>query len=167
MAIYNNRSKTLQELLSYATNPSGATLLIPELQRPYRWQPSQVVRLVDSLIKGWPVGTLLLWNVNRTLTGEDAAGIPCRSFWTTVDRVDGSKARPMNQMLPPAEYLMVLDGQQRIQSLMIAFHGDESGFVLSDRDWSNDSEDGGRSRSSSHSSTGTLCIDIESLARAY
>jgi hypothetical protein len=36
-------------------------------------------------------------------------------------------------MNPPAEYHMVLDGQQRLQSLLLAAGGDIWGFE--DRDW--------------------------------
>jgi len=36
---------------------------------------------------------------------------------------------------PPAQYHMVLDGQQRLQSLLLALGGDGWGFKLEDRDW--------------------------------
>ncbi|HEV7367457.1 DUF262 domain-containing protein, partial [Arenibaculum sp.] len=34
---------------------------IPEFQRPLRWQWQDVQRLFDSIIKGYPIGSLLLW----------------------------------------------------------------------------------------------------------
>jgi hypothetical protein len=36
---------------------------------------------------------------------------------------------------PPATFQMVLDGQQRVQSLLLAFGGDGWGFKLPDRQW--------------------------------
>ena len=40
----------------------------------------------------------------------------------------------VTQMNPPAEYHMVLDGQQRVQSLLLALGGDDWGFLLEDRE---------------------------------
>ena len=61
--IYADQHRLLKELLATAGKSEDATLLIPDLQRPYVWLPSQVVLLVDSLIRGWPFGTLLTWKV--------------------------------------------------------------------------------------------------------
>jgi len=36
-------------------------LRIPEFQRPLRWQWKDVSRLFDSIVKGYPIGNLLLW----------------------------------------------------------------------------------------------------------
>jgi uncharacterized protein with ParB-like and HNH nuclease domain len=60
-AIYSDQHSPLNALLDIAGNGQDATLLIPDLQRPYVWQPSQVVILIDSLIRGWPFGTFLTW----------------------------------------------------------------------------------------------------------
>ncbi len=51
-------------------------MLIPDLQRPYVWTPNQVSLLVDSLIRGWPFGTLLMWKVGQ----GDLQNIPHRQF---------------------------------------------------------------------------------------
>ena len=46
--IYVDQHCALSALLNLASNEQGATLLIPDLQRPYVWDPQQVIRLVDS-----------------------------------------------------------------------------------------------------------------------
>ena len=61
--IYDQGAEELHVLLDKAANQQGATLVIPDLQRPYVWSPNQVSLLVDSLVRGWPFGTLLLWKV--------------------------------------------------------------------------------------------------------
>ena len=58
--IYEEKTEGLHQLLDRARADDGATVLIPDLQRPYVWAPNQVSLLVDSLIRGWPFGTLLL-----------------------------------------------------------------------------------------------------------
>lgn len=37
--------------------------LMPAIQREFVWGPQQIVRLVDSLMRGYPVGSFLLWDV--------------------------------------------------------------------------------------------------------
>lgn len=34
---------------------------IPEFQRDFVWSSKQIVELFDSIIKGYPIGTLILW----------------------------------------------------------------------------------------------------------
>jgi len=169
MQIYDHDARPLSELIKSASSEHGATLLVPDLQRPYVWTPSQVTLLVDSMLRGWPFGTLLLWDVRR----DDLASIPSRPFWKVVDRTgdDDLDAERVSKSNPPGEFRMVLDGQQRLQSLVLAFGGDAWGFRLLDRDWSRELETeapkGKNSRK--HWSLGHLCLDLvsfgEQLAR--
>ncbi|PIV53781.1 MAG: hypothetical protein COY53_05390 [Elusimicrobia bacterium CG_4_10_14_0_8_um_filter_37_32] len=57
----NDQYLFLNEIINRARNDQGATLLIPDLQRPYIWNPNQVVLLIDSLVRSWPFGTFLTW----------------------------------------------------------------------------------------------------------
>ena len=34
---------------------------VPRFQRPLRWRQAQVVDLLDSISRGYPIGSLLLW----------------------------------------------------------------------------------------------------------
>ena len=34
---------------------------LPAIQRPYVWTPEQIVRLFDSLLKGYPISSFLFW----------------------------------------------------------------------------------------------------------
>ncbi|BCS31423.1 hypothetical protein TBR22_A06240 [Luteitalea sp. TBR-22] len=158
MKIYDDNSEPLHELLKTASSQTGATLLVPDLQRPYVWSPEQVTLLVDSLLRGWPFGTLLLWKVHK----EELAGIPSRPFWSIADRTgefDDARVKPGN---PPAEFRMVLDGQQRLQSLLLAFAGDNWGFRLTDYDWALllDEERPRGKHARKHWSMGELCLDL-------
>ncbi|MCY0990515.1 DUF262 domain-containing protein [Nannocystis sp. ILAH1] len=163
--IYDEKSEELYKLLDKAAQSTGATLVIPDLQRPYVWTPNQVTLLVDSLIRGWPFGTLLLWRVQH----DEKRNIPSRAFWQVVDRTGDEEGTSLMEQQPPAEYQMVLDGQQRIQSLLLATHGDNWGFRLKDRDWS--VEVGTRSlkggSTTAHWSQGCLCLDLEKFLSGY
>lgn len=157
--IYHDNHATLSTLLEEASAPQGATLLIPDLQRPYVWTPRQVIVLVDSLLRGWPFGSLLLWSVSK----DQVATMPWRQFATMIDRVAGTADEvPARQQ--PASYRMVLDGQQRVQSLLLAFGGDSWGFKLLDREWHQSlNEKRQRGRASKHWSFGELCLDLTVL----
>lgn len=41
---------------------SAGEIRLPEIQRSYVWKPTQVARLVESLYRGYPSGSLLLWS---------------------------------------------------------------------------------------------------------
>ena len=158
MKIYDENAECLHDILRTASSEQGATLLVPDLQRPYVWTPSQVTLLVDSLLRGWPFGTLLLWKVRR----EDLAGIPSRPFWRVADRTGEFGDSHVGKGNPPAEFRMVLDGQQRLQSLLLAFGGDSWGFRLLDHEWSTvlDSERPRGRNAKRHWSMGHLCLDV-------
>ena len=63
---------------------------IPEFQRPLRWQWEDVRRLFDSIVKGYPIGNLLLWK-RAAPAGEVKLGglrIESKAFdegWWVVD----------------------------------------------------------------------------------
>lgn len=154
---YDSKREALSEVIKRAT--VNATYVVPDLQRPYVWSPRQVTLLIDSLFRGWPFGSLLIWEVKPDCF-EANEGIPHRPFWQVVDRTsdnEGSVTSPLGQ---PATYQMVLDGQQRIQSLILALGGDQWGFRMYDSEWALDLQDR-RVRPSDHWSMASLCIDVQ------
>jgi len=164
--IYKDDKKTLNELLDMAGLIDDATLLIPDLQRPYIWTPPQVVLLVDSLIRGWPFGTLLTWKVGA----KDPVRSLARSFWRVVDRTGTQDHdKEVTDIKHDVPFDMVLDGQQRVQSLMLAFGNDGWGFRLLDSQWgeilTNKKKRGRVGKP--HWSLGSLCVDLTALAKQY
>ena len=163
--VYEEKTEVLHEFLQRAQT-DGATVLIPDLQRPYVWTPNQVTLLIDSLIRGWPFGTLLMWKVGH---GE-LQNIPHRQFWRVVDRTGNGDGSVVTRKDPPASYHMVLDGQQRVQSLLLALGGDAWGFRLEDRDWALEVQDRrlrGRQGKYRHWSKASLCFDLDQFLADY
>ena len=78
---------------------------IPHFQRPLRWQRDDVIKLFDSIVRGYPVGSLLLWR--RSASAET---------------LQLGELRITAPKMPDA--LWVVDGQQRIISLANALHHD-------------------------------------------
>lgn len=84
-------------LISEVNDLLRGALVIPSIQRGYVWQKSKVPFLLDSLYRGYPVGSLLIWK-------------------TTLDvplRMASVLQGEQNQLHPA----VLLDGQQRITSL--------------------------------------------------
>lgn len=163
--IYEEKTEGLHELLDRARADDGATVLIPDLQRPFVWTPNQVTLLVDSLIRGWPFGTLLMWKVGQ----GQLQTIPHRQFWRVVDRT-GREGSVVERKDPPAAYHMVLDGQQRVQSLLLSLGGDAWGYKLDDRDWAQELQGRrprGRRGKYRHWSKASLCFDLDRFLAEY
>jgi hypothetical protein len=83
------------------------------MQRDYVWKPNKVVRLLDSLYRGWPIGSFYVWQTQD--------GRPTRA------RVGSPPSRRLDGF-----YGFLLDGQQRLTSLSLAIQG-ESAAELSQR----------------------------------
>jgi hypothetical protein len=48
---------------------------VPRFQRPYVWSPDDMIRLYDSVLKGYPIGSLLLWQTDQSdIRGLDSIG---------------------------------------------------------------------------------------------
>ncbi|MDO5285435.1 MAG: DUF262 domain-containing protein [Actinomycetia bacterium] len=86
---------------------------VPPFQRGLRWQTSDAVSLLDSVVRGFPIGSLLLWS-------HEAEAAAVRLGGVTIDA----------PRLTEAFY--VVDGQQRITTFLNVFHreGGDSRFAL-------------------------------------
>ena len=46
-------------------NVKKGNILIHKYHRPYQWTDTQVVKLFDSIIKGYPIGSLIFWEADK------------------------------------------------------------------------------------------------------
>ncbi|MFE0089518.1 DUF262 domain-containing protein [Streptomyces sp. NPDC058991] len=90
----------LEELVESAWN---GYVRVPHFQRDFRWNRVDVARLFDSIVKGYPVGSLLLW-VRPAPKGTIILG------QLEIDAPQSDSA------------FWVVDGQQRVTSLANALH---------------------------------------------
>lgn len=56
--IFSTTNLTVNQLVEKI---DSGELGLPELQRPFVWKDSRVRDLFDSMLKGYPVGYLMLW----------------------------------------------------------------------------------------------------------
>jgi hypothetical protein len=94
-------------------------IVLPAIQRNFVWATHRVTTLLDSIMRGYPVGIALLW--------ETYADIPFRRFVQDY-QPDGKHIFHDNKKRQKLK--VVLDGQQRLQSLFVALYGSYDGQRL-------------------------------------
>ncbi len=103
------------------------SLFIPCLQRDYCWSQNQIKMLWDSLLRGLPLGSLLVWN-------DEADGPRTEPAYSFIQHYVDSRAFSFDDDIQrysqrfsfeelPDSYSLVLDGQQRLTSFYISLIG--------------------------------------------
>ncbi|WP_082092968.1 GmrSD restriction endonuclease domain-containing protein [Methanosarcina siciliae] len=92
-----NQNKKYEHLFS---DIDQGYLKIPKFQRDFVWSKVQTAKLIDSIIKGFPIGTFIFWKTREELRHVRNLG--------NIDLPETPKGDAVSY---------VLDGQQRITSL--------------------------------------------------
>lgn len=116
-----NRKQTIRKIVSFLndTEEDGGFWL-PNIQRRFVWREEQICRLYDSILREYPISTLLVWKTKsrirrRKFIDNWKNTLRLKDFYVPED------TRKKN---------LVLDGQQRLQSLFIGLHGSYEGREL-------------------------------------
>lgn len=113
--IFSNTTLTVNQLIEKIDT---GELGLPDLQRPFIWKDSKVRDLFDSLMRGYPIGYLMLWEC-PSLEKKKSIGVDLHSY-------DSPKE-------------VIIDGQQRLTSLYAVMKGkkvinskfDEKSIIIS------------------------------------
>ena len=113
--IFSNTTLTVNQIIEKIDT---GELGLPELQRPFIWKDSKVRDLFDSLMRGYPIGYLMLWEC-PSLEKKKSIGVDLHSY-------DSPKE-------------VIIDGQQRLTSLYAVMKGkkvinskfDEKSIIIS------------------------------------
>lgn len=97
----------INDYLNWAAHPDGyrLELAMPPIQRGFVWKPKQIQDLWDSLLRGMPIGSILLKSFGSK---ESSASL-------------NSIGREFHESSKPGYHL--IDGQQRTLSMMLGFPG--------------------------------------------
>jgi len=97
---------------SLITQIDNKEIVLPAIQRDFVWNENRITMMFDSIMRGYPLGITLLWetylNIKYREFNEDYQSDSKYSF---KDNESGNRLK------------LVLDGQQRLQSLFIALNG--------------------------------------------
>lgn len=97
--IFSNTTLTVNQLIEKIDT---GELGLPELQRPFIWKDAKVRDLFDSMMRGYPIGYLMLWEC-PALEKKKTIGVDAHSYEA------------------PKE--VIIDGQQRLTSLYAVMKG--------------------------------------------
>ncbi len=115
---FYERQPYIQPLYQIISEVMCGEIRVPRFQRPgteVTWSPELRGNLLDSLYRGFPVGTILLWSAKHKLR--------------TLDMVGGCKIPQSDQ---EREQRLLLDGHQRLSTLVqILGAGLEKNIIIS------------------------------------
>ena len=98
--LFNNIPSKVGDLLNDVKN---GKIGLPDLQRPFVWKDNKVRELLDSMIKGYPIGYIMLWSSPEDYENTGHIG-----------KNDKIYSQPDD---------LVIDGQQRLTALLAALYG--------------------------------------------
>ncbi|WP_280175154.1 DUF262 domain-containing protein [Micromonospora cremea] len=75
-------------------------IILPEFQRPFVWKRRQILELVDSIYRNYPIGSMLVWESHQKLASK-------RSI-ADLEVARRGETYPVNYLL---------DGQQRLSTI--------------------------------------------------
>lgn len=102
--LFHKTEYQIQQLVEMANK---GTLGLPDLQRGFVWKPNKIRELLDSMMKGYPIGFVMLWAAqSNTSKGEN-------------------KVIGQNDKVAFGQDYVIIDGQQRITSLYAVMTGKE------------------------------------------
>ena len=110
-AIYTSVPRKLSDILKDVIN---GRIGLPDLQRPFVWKDNKVRDLYDSMIKGFPIGYIMLWESPVDFEDKkDSIGLGEKDYKSPKD--------------------LVIDGQQRLTALAASMYG----IKVKDKDFKN------------------------------
>ncbi|MCY4303726.1 MAG: DUF262 domain-containing protein [Aestuariivita sp.] len=94
-------------------------IVLPAIQRNFVWDEEKIQKLLDSILRGYPIGIILMWETYNDIQYrrfDEAVGST-----SPTDFLENKKKQRLK---------VVLDGQQRLQSLYVALYGKYQGKSL-------------------------------------
>ena len=85
------------------TDVQNGRIGLPDLQRPFVWKDNKVRQLLDSMLKGFPIGFIMLWESPSDFENISQIGTNDKAYTAPRD--------------------LVIDGQQRLTALIASIKG--------------------------------------------
>jgi hypothetical protein len=116
----NERTSIWKMVRALNDRESNGGFWLPNIQRPFVWSEAQIEKLFDSIMREYPISTLLVWRTKATIKHRKFI-----DHWKDSIRISDAFVTENSDAKG-----LVLDGQQRLQSLIIGLTGSYNGRVL-------------------------------------
>lgn len=103
--------------ISTVVNRLNGQYFLPAIQREFVWQPSQIVELFDSIMRGYPISSFLFWELREENRDKWEIYRFISDFHQAGTHNELASAHGVHQLT------LVLDGQQRLTSLLVGLKG--------------------------------------------
>ena len=120
---------TIREVIE---NIHERNYLLPAIQREFVWSPEQIIKLFDSLMKEYPIGSFLFWDVKKDKIKDFQFYEFIRAFHER-DNTHNPKANITGE----ENLTSILDGQQRLTALYLGLWGTYA-YKIPWKRWDND-----------------------------
>lgn len=110
--------------------------VLPGIQRRFVWQIEQIELLFDSIMRGYPMNSLMLWEITDPKIKNE---YNYYSFLRKYQERFGVENELINKTASDADFFAVIDGQQRLNSLYIGLKGSYT-VKKTHRKWINKSD---------------------------
>lgn len=95
-----------EKIIDLAARVADGQIRLPKFQREFVWSRQQVLDLLDSIARNYPIGSFLLWN-------SDSVGL------ASDQNIAGLEVDPVEE---GEEIAYLLDGRQRLSTICGALH---------------------------------------------
>ncbi|WP_441317324.1 DUF262 domain-containing protein [Herbaspirillum seropedicae] len=99
----------------------GGGLWLPNIQRLFVWSEDQIERLFDSIVRQYPLPSMMIWKTKMKLRNR---------YFIHAYQPEKVDLKSLYRPLTDRPKRLVLDGQQRLQSLYIGLKGSIDGRSL-------------------------------------
>lgn len=108
-------------IVEFVNRVNDGEIILPAMQRDFVWKKDKIYGLFESLMRGYPIGTFICWRVDHSLLDKFAFNSFIQNFDERPEYVKKDRIKSDTHQLD--SYLAVLDGQQRITSLVLGLIG--------------------------------------------
>lgn len=115
-------AKTIKSMIADINNEDsdGGGLWLPNIQRLFVWDEEQIERLFDSIMRQYPLPSMMIWKTKEELRNRRFID----QYYENID------LKTLYRQSNKKTKKLVLDGQQRLQSLFIGLKGSIDGREL-------------------------------------
>src|SRR5258708_34479922 len=107
---------SLRKIVNFLNNPDeDGGFWLPNIQRPFVWSEEQVCRLFDSILREYPISTLLIWKTKSKIRR--------RKFIDNFKPVHLHRLSDFKMPEIDKTKSLVLDGPHRLQDHFIGLKG--------------------------------------------